>query len=182
MLTRVDADAMLFLALVEVCERSFFTLVEACEPGQFAALLKNVASDAALDSVGSDRGFAWLKATVAFDGTLSKGAVDVVLPERLGGWLVESMLGMTPSALGGPAPLTEEEAFDGVGEFTNMICGAWLTHMCGSLPFELTAPVVNRLPAAWNPLAEISNTDGTQQLASINELPMRIVVRMTSTD
>ena len=33
MLTRIDADAMLFLALVEVCERSFFTIVEACDPG-----------------------------------------------------------------------------------------------------------------------------------------------------
>lgn len=177
MLTRVDADAMLFLALVEVCERSFFTLVEACDPGQFAALLKNVASEAALDS---DRGFAWLRATVAFDGTLSKGGVDVILPERLGGWLVESMLGLNPSAPGEPAALTEEQAFDGVGEFTNMICGAWLTHMCGSLPFELTAPVVRRLPAGWNPLAEISNTEETQQLASINELPMRIVVKLVT--
>jgi len=179
MLTRVDADAMLFLALIEVCERSFFTIVEACDRGQFATLLKNVSSDAAMNG---DRSFVWLKATVAFDGTLSKGTVEVTLPEHLGGWLVESMLGLTPSAPGEPAALTDAQTFDGVGEFTNMICGAWLTHMCGSLPFELTAPVVKALPADWNPLGEISNGDGTQQLASINDLPMRIVVKMVRTD
>ena len=177
MLTRIDADAMLFLALVEVCERSFFTMVEACDPGQFASLLKNVASAAALDDAGDGRAFPWLKATVAFDGTLSKGAVDVFLPESLGGWLVESMLGLNPDGEEHGERLTEAQTFDGVGEFANMICGAWLTHMCGSLPFELTAPVVSRLPHGWNPLTDISNRDETQQLASINELPMRIVVR-----
>jgi hypothetical protein len=182
MLTRIDADAMLFLALVQVCERSFFTMVEACDPGQFAALLKNVASEAALDAKDQGRGFPWLKATVAFDGTLSKGAVDVFLPERLGGWLVESMLGLDPDAADTAATMTEAQTFDGVGEFANMICGAWLTHMCGSLPFELTAPVVCRLRHGWNPLTDISNPDETQQLASINELPMRIVVHVGKED
>lgn len=177
MLTRIDADAMLFLSLVQVCERSFFTLVEACDPGRFATLLKNVASDAALDDADHGRVFSWLKATVAFDGTLSKGAVDVFLPERLGGWLVESMLGLNPDDAEDRAALTEAQAFDGVGEFANMICGAWLTHMCGSLPFGLSSPVVCRLPHGWNPLTDISNREETQQLASINELPMRIVVR-----
>ena len=88
------------------------------------------------------------------------------------------MLGLNPSATRAePAALTEAQTFDGVGEFTNMICGAWLTHMCGSLPFELTAPVVRGCPAGWNPLTDISSRDDTQQLASINELPMRIVVQ-----
>lgn len=180
MLTRIDADAMLYLALVQVCERSFFTMVETCDPGRFAALLKNVASAAALDEADHGPRFSWLKATVAFDGTLSKGTVDVFLPERLGGWLVESMLGLNPDDAEHGAALTEAQTFDGVGEFANMICGAWLTHMCGSLPFELTAPVVCALPQGWNPLTDISSRDDTQQLASINELPMRIVVRKSA--
>src|SRR4051812_48955134 len=113
MLTRVDADAVLYLALVEVCERSFFTMVESREPSEFAALIKNVASDAALEA--SDHGFRWLKASVAFDGTLSRGVVEVILPERLGGWLVESMLGLTED---GRAPaMAPGQIFDGVGEF-----------------------------------------------------------------
>src|SRR5919201_6973706 len=134
MLTRVDADAILFLALVEVCERSFFTTVEGCAPAQFASLIKNVASDAALEATAGDDAFRWLKASVAFDGTLSKGVVEVILPERLGSWLVQSMLGLTDDS-GEPArPLSAGQTFDAVGEFANMVCGAWLTHMCGSIP------------------------------------------------
>jgi hypothetical protein len=180
MLTRVDADAVLFLAVVEVCERSFFTTVEGCEPAQFAALIKSVASDAALEATIGGDAFRWLKASVVFDGTLSKGLVEVILPERLGSWLVQSMLGLTEDS-GEPArPLSAEQTFDGVGEFANMVCGAWLTHMCGSIPFELKPPAVVRLPDHWNPLTAISGTDGTQQLASINALPLRIVVHMNT--
>ena len=180
MLTRVDADAILFLALVEVCERSFFTTVEGCEPAQFAGLIKNVASDAALEASAGEHAFRWLKARVAFDGTLSKGVVEVILPERLGSWLVQSMLGLTENWGEPSPPLSAEQTFDGVGEFANMICGAWLTHMCGSIPFELKPPAVERLADDWNPLTAISGTDNTQQLASINELPLRVVVRMTT--
>ena len=180
MLTRVDADAVLFLALVEVCERSFFTTVEGCEPARFAALIKNVASDAALEAAAGDDAFRWLKASVAFDGTLSKGVVEVIIPERLGTWLVQSMLGLTDDSGEPSEPLPAAQTFDGVGEFANMICGAWLTHMCGSVPFELKPPAVVRLPDHWNPLTSISGTDGTQQLASINALPLRIVVQMNT--
>jgi len=180
MLTRVDADTILFLAIMEVCERSFFTTVEGCEPAQFAALIKNVASDAALEASGSDDPFRWLKASVAFDGTLSRGVVEVIIPERLGSWLVRSMLGLTDDDGDAAMTMAAEQTFDGVGEFANMICGAWLTHMCGSVPFELKSPAVVRLPDQWNPLTAISGTDGTQQLASINELPLRIVVQMTT--
>jgi CheY-specific phosphatase CheX len=46
------------------------------------------------------------------------------MPEPLGMWLVTSLLGMQANET-----LEEVAQFDGVGEFANMVCGAWLSRL-----------------------------------------------------
>ena len=52
----------------------------------------------------------------------STGLVEVVLPERLGTWLVVSLLGLPPEST-----IKDHQLLDGVGEFANMVCGTWLS-------------------------------------------------------
>ena len=51
MSTSTEADDTLYIALLQVCDRSFFTLVESCDGTRFAALVKNAASDAAFEDM-----------------------------------------------------------------------------------------------------------------------------------
>ena len=91
----------------------------------------------------------------------------------LGMWLVTSLLGMQVHET-----LEEAQQFDGVGEFANMVCGAWLSRLSDDCLFELRVPAVTRMTAGWTPLAE---TNARQELicrmVTINELPMRILIR-----
>src|SRR5687768_4385221 len=91
--TPAEADDALYVALLHVCERSFFAFVDACDPLQFAVLVGKTQSQPAIQDVdGLDEMAAqmprWLKASVSFDGSSSSGAIEVVLPERLARWLV----------------------------------------------------------------------------------------------
>jgi len=154
-----DLHDALQTALIEVSENAYFVFVEPADDAQFA------------DSVGLVKD-AWLKVSVAFEGSFA-GTVEIVLPEPLGMWLVTSLLGMQ-----GHETLGELQEFDGVGEFANMVCGAWLSRLSDDCLFELRVPAVTRMTAGWNPIVE---TQGRQELVcrmvTINELPMRVLIR-----
>src|SRR3954471_19220449 len=98
--TPVEPDDALLVAILEVCEKSFFAFVESCDPLQFAVLVGKTNRPAKvedardLDAPGGSSAH-WLKVTVAFQGTLSTGTIDVILPESLGRWLVATLLGIS---------------------------------------------------------------------------------------
>ena len=104
-LNPADLHDALQTALIEVSENAYFVFVEPADHAQFADAVSLVKD-------------AWLKVSVAFEGSFA-GAVEIVMPEPLGMWLVTSLLGMQAHET-----LEETSQFDGVGEFANMVCGA----------------------------------------------------------
>jgi len=167
-LTPADLYAVLQTALVEVSENAFFVFVERCDAGQFAALAEQMPAHGA-GPAGQSR--AWLKSSVAYVGAFS-GSVEIALPERLGASLVASLLGMSPDE-----ELAESQTFDGVGEFTNMVCGACLSRLGDAALFELRVPAVTRMALEWNPLTEApGRAELVCLMVSLNDLPMRVRV------
>src|SRR5262245_66460510 len=75
-----DLHDALQTALIEVSENAYFVFVEPADHAQFADAVSLVKD-------------AWLKVSVAFEGSFA-GAVEIVMPEPLGMWLVTSLLGM----------------------------------------------------------------------------------------
>lgn len=180
-----NTDDALYVAVLDVCEKSFFTFVETCESVRFATLVEKITTHRVtnvedIDEKADPRVSGWLSASVAFEGTLSRGAIDVFLPERLARWLVASLLGISREVELREVDLTDNEVFDGIGEFANMVCGAWLTDLCGSQAFDLRPPVVARLPAGSTHTPDFNDNDPGLRLC-VNNLPMRVAVR-PSTD
>lgn len=165
-LTPTDLYAVLQTALVEVSENAFFVFVEKCDARQFAALAEQIPAQ---DAAGHGR--SWLKSSVDFAGAFA-GSVEIALPERLGFWLVASLLGMSPDQ-----KLEDAQMFDGVGEFTNMVCGACLSRLGDASLFELRVPAVTRMAVEWNPLVEApGRAELASLMVSLNESPMRVRV------
>jgi len=157
-LNPADLHDALQTALIEVSENAYFVFVEPADHVQFA------------DAVGLVKD-AWLKVSVAFEGSFA-GAVEIVMPEPLGMWLVTSLLGMQSHET-----LEETSQFDGVGEFANMVCGAWLSRLSDDCLFELRVPAVTRMTAGWTPLSDAGRQEVICRMVTINELPMRILIR-----
>ncbi len=163
-------------ALIEVSENAYFVFVEPCEPGQFAALVRQVSPQQPSAPGGAKKSAqtsqSWLRSSVTFAGA-SSGLVEIVLPEPLAHWLVTSLLGMSPEE-----ELSETQMFDGVGEFTNMVCGAWLSNLSDKALFELKVPDVTRMPPTWTPLSEsLGSEEQACRMVCLNDMPMRVRVR-----
>jgi hypothetical protein len=162
LLTPTDLHDTLQAALIEVGENAYFVFVEPCDAGAFATLAEQE----------REKGPGWLMASVRFTGAFS-GSVEIVLTERLGHWLVTSLLGMSPED-----EMPETQMFDGVGEFANMVCGAWLSRVGDQALFELKMPAVTRMAAEWNPVGEGRGREELMcRMVSLNDSPMRIRVR-----
>jgi len=162
LLTPTDLHDTLQAALIEVGENAYFVFVEPCDAGAFATLAEQE----------REKGPGWLMASVRFTGAFS-GSVEIVLTERLGRWLVTSLLGMSPED-----EMPETQMFDGVGEFANMVCGAWLSRVGDQALFELKMPAVTRMAAEWNPVGEGRGREELMcRMVSLNDSPMRIRVR-----
>ncbi len=164
-LTSTDQDA-LQSAVIEVCENAYFVFVEACDAPQFATLVEQVRAEKGRGPSGR-----WLNASVAFHGA-SSGEVEVVLPERLGTWLVVSLLGLPPDAA-----LKDNQLLDGVGEFANMVCGAWLSKANETASFTLDVPKVSRMPAGWTPDSAPSGDEQAYRTVVVNDLPLEVRAR-----
>jgi hypothetical protein len=162
LLTPTDLHDTLQAALIEVGENAYFVFVEPCDAGAFATLAEQE----------REKGPGWLMASVRFTGAFS-GSVEIVLTEWLGHWLVASLLGMSPDE-----GLPETQMFDGVGEFANMVCGAWLSRVGDQALFELKVPAVTRMAAEWNPVGDGRGREELMcRMVSLNDSPMRIRVR-----
>jgi len=98
--------------------------------------------------------------------------VEVVLPERLGIWLVVSLLGLPPDAT-----LKDNQLLDGVGEFANMVCGAWLSKANETASFTLDVPKVSRMPAGWMPDSAPSGDEQAYRTVVVNDLPLEVRAR-----
>jgi CheY-specific phosphatase CheX len=171
-----DAGLTLRDAFVDVCENSFFAYVQSCEPRKFAQLAAAaaLAHQEAEQNGQSARRHAqseWLKAAVGFGGAFP-GAIELILPEQLARTLVASILGVEPEV-----ELPEHQVFDGLGEFANMICGAWLTNLAQRQTFELRAPAVTRMAHGWTPMQDSTWNDEQGHRLAVNELPVRLRFR-----
>jgi hypothetical protein len=167
-----DASALLRQALFDVCEQSFFAYVEACSPERFSELVDVITppqADAGR-SASRTKPSEWLKASVAFSGPFG-GAIEVILPERLARSLVGSLLGEPPETA-----MPEHQIFDGIGEFANMVCGAWLTGFSDRQAFGLRPPAVTRMAPGWTPLSE-SGADDRGHRVCVNDAPVRVRLR-----
>lgn len=181
--TPAEAGNALRDALVQVCESSFFAFVEPCEPDRFAEIVRQL--ERAHRGVGRPAptvppptSSVWLKASVTFIGCFA-GAIEVVVPEPLARWLVASLVGLPheePSEL----ELPEHQVFDGIGEFANMVCGAWLTDLSGSGAFELGSPAVTRMAPDWSLVADLGQQDEGGYRLCVNDVPVRIRVRFSA--
>ena len=164
-LTSTDQDA-LQSAVIEVCENAYFVFVEPCDAPQLATLVEKVRAERGHGPAGR-----WLNASVAFNGA-SSGQVEVVLPERLGTWLVVSLLGLPADTT-----LQDDQLLDGVGEFANMVCGAWLSKANETASFTLEMPKVTRLPAGWAPDPTPTGDEQAYRTVVVNEMPLEVRAR-----
>ncbi len=124
-----DAMRAMLDAVSAVAERNFFAVVERCDPQTF---------DARMPRTG-----AWLAAAVVFREAGSAGAVSCELPEHLADALFDAFIGRDPLDPP-PAPSAVDDL---IGQFTNTICGLWLTQIRNRRTFTLARPVVQRRPS-----------------------------------
>jgi Chemotaxis phosphatase CheX len=120
----------IFAALRTVAERSFFASAERCDEASFEALAAGVP--------------AWLVASVRFAEGESAGVMACSLPGALAERLFHAFTGRDPSE----PPPAWEDVHDLVGEFANMVCGAWLSRSVSGRTFALGQPGVVRARAA----------------------------------
>lgn len=117
-----DVRDQLVDSATRVCETSFFAFVEP-------------ASNELLASAADES--RWYHTSVNYTGP-SHGSVAVALPEELAREVFAAFLGFADSSAANQA-----EVEDVVGEFANMVCGAWLTSLGGDSCFSLTHPEVS---------------------------------------
>jgi len=115
------ADHLIVTAVGTVAERSFFAFV-----------------DPYYDEADLDDDREWVVATVRFeDGPLS-GSLACTVRSDLALLLFDAFSGRDPA---GPLP-PRHLLDDLIGEFSNMVCGTWLTRCGGCRTFKLNSPVV----------------------------------------
>jgi hypothetical protein len=127
-----ETSAAVTAAIATVAERSFFAFVDRCDQPLLAAAATSSA--------------AWLTATIRFDDGPITGSMACTVPEDLARSLFDAFSGRDPSE---PLP-SWNQLVDLVGEFSNIVCGTWLTRCAGDRAFRLSPPLVVRItqPAA----------------------------------
>jgi hypothetical protein len=116
-------------AVEAVAERSFFAVVDRCPANVLTTLAASVPQ--------------WVVATVRFEDGPVKGSMSCTLPEDLAYALFDGFSGRDPSE---PLP-GGRQLYDLVGEFANMVCGAWLSRCAGDRAFRLGPPLVAHVGA-----------------------------------
>lgn len=151
-----DGQAEMIRAVADVAERSFFAVAGRCEANRFAELVLP--------------GGRWYAATVRFEEDDCVGAVSCVVADDLAESLFDAFSGREPSE----PPPTFEQMNDLIGEFANMVCGAWLTRVADQRIFALMKPAV-AIVDHWNPA-----DDEAVLLLSVNDRPLAVGVRVTA--
>lgn len=126
------ADHLIVDAVGVVAERSFFAFVDPCQP-----------------PIDDGDGREWYEARVRFDDGDVTGTLACTLRSDLAQVLFDAFSGRDPAS-----PLPPRHLLDDlIGEFSNMVCGTWLSRCGGERLFRLGRPVVHHLahPAADQP-------------------------------
>jgi chemotaxis protein CheY-P-specific phosphatase CheC len=144
-----ESTAAMFAALRRVAEESFFAVAELRDDASFTALAATVPR--------------WLIATVRFEEGPLVGSMSCALPVDLAHALFDAFTGRDPAD---PAPAIDQVQ-DLVGEFSNMVCGVWLTQVASRQMFTLSHPVVESAPAIGEP-------GGLRLLVAIDDLPVAV--------
>lgn len=143
----------LFEALSDVAERNFFAFADA-------------EVDAFPDLVEAAPG--WIVAAVRFDGAPS-GVLSAALPGALARELYASFTGADGDEEPAAAALD-----DLLGEFANMVCGAWLSRQGGTRTFALGRPTVLRTRDEWRPTWSVPA--GAVLPLTINGYPVAVAI------
>jgi len=154
--TFLEHRAVLQEALVAVAQESFFSFAERCDADRFGEAV------AAAESKASGSALRWLCARVDFEGAFA-GRVTVTMPHALAADLVMAIAGLTPED-----EIPEGLVIDATGEFTNMVCGTWLTKAAVHRKFDLQPPAVT---SAGPPVERV--VDG-EELVLINDRPVSV--------
>jgi hypothetical protein len=152
-LTDTEAASAMFDAVRTVAEQSFFAVAEPSDDRSFGVAAVQVPR--------------WLVATVGFEQGPLSGTVSCTLPEHLANGLFDAFTGRDP---GDPAPTTAL-VHDLVGEFSNMVCGAWLTRVEGGRTFTISYPSVE-------PATRPAAAGDLRLLAAIDDLPVAVDLRL----
>jgi CheY-specific phosphatase CheX len=152
-LTNPEAASAMFEAVRTVAEQSFFAVAEPSDDRSFGVAAVQVPR--------------WLVATVRFEQGALAGTVSCTLPENLANGLFDAFTGRDP---GEPAPISTL-VHDLVGEFSNMVCGAWLTRVETARTFTLSHPLVE---PALTPAA----AGDMRLVAAIDDLPVAVDLRL----
>jgi hypothetical protein len=144
----------MFDAVRTVAEQSFFAVAEPSDDRSFSVAAVQVPR--------------WLVATVGFEQGLLSGTVSCTLPEHLAGGLFDAFTGRDP---GDPEPTTAL-VHDLVGEFSNMVCGAWLTRVESGRTFTLGHPSVE-------PATKPATAGDLRLVAAIDDLPVAVDLRLS---
>jgi hypothetical protein len=165
---RTDSgEATIVDAFVRVAEVSYCAYAEPCDADRLAEL------EQAWREMGG-AATEWLRVFVGFSGDCF-GHMELHLPVDVARDLVASFVGLAPDE-----PIGEALLLDAMGEFGNMVCGAWLTDAATRLSFAIEPPQVRREEAGWNPVSALSAADGegTAQGMAINDRPALLRVRL----
>lgn len=134
------------VAVSTVAERSFFACVDRrAEPD--------------LDEIEGE----WLVATVRFRDGPVHGSLACLLPADLAQWLFDSFTGRDPAT----APPRHDQVEDLAGEFSNMVCGAWLTRCDTHRVFRLSPPAISRVDKP-------ASAAGHREWVALNNRPVAI--------
>jgi hypothetical protein len=133
-------------AVGAVAQRSFYAFVEVCDDG---------------DDVEATR--EWLISTVRFDNGVVNGTLACSLPTDLAQVLFDAFSGRDPATPLPPPHLID----DLVGEFSNMVCGDWLSRWRDDRVFDLSPPHVARTH-------RLSDRGGHRQWVKVNDRPLAI--------
>jgi CheY-specific phosphatase CheX len=148
-----SAVAAMFEAVRAVAEQSFFAVAEPGDERSFRALATTVPD--------------WFVATVRFEQGPVQGSVSCTLPAGLAHGLFDAFTGRDPAD---PQP-SPDAIQDLVGEFSNMVCGAWLTRVASTQSFTLHRPEVDARPGT-------TEAGELRLVAAIDDLPVAIDVRL----
>src|SRR5262252_4177670 len=145
------------------------SLPKLSDPDTASAMFEAVRSVAensffAVAEPGDERAFA----AQAAQGPLN-GWVACTMPLTLARSLFDAFAGRDPAD---PEP-GPELVHDLVGEFSNMVCGAWLTRVASSRTFTLHHPSVV-------PAVAPRHNGGPRLLAVIDDVPVAVEVHLTA--
>jgi hypothetical protein len=147
-----DAIELMVGAVTDVAERSFFAVAERTP----AAGLQG-ASDP------------WLVASVRFEEAACAGVVSCAVPADLARSLFDAFNGRDPF----DPPPPHDELADLVGEFSNMVCGTWLTRLHNRATFDLSRPMVEAAPRR----PAVGSSRGAAIAMTLNDQPLLIDIR-----